>query len=370
MKLPQLLYRVTGLPFYQRHAGLFLFIFIILFGVVQGNQLISYHLSLMYAMLGSPLFMLVVSLIWLLYAMKCYQFTAKTLAEQQNQFLYITAAQDPKLLLGALLSAQCFIYLPVLIYALLLVLLGIYSGQFAAAAYVAVFHTAICLASAFRYRYHLHHPAAGRQLFHYGFLRFRFRKNIPAIFVSQLLKEMKVIFMVTKFFSVTIIIAFLNGFFIDSYDSRVVMLGFLAGITAHCVLVFEFRRFEETLFMFYRTLPFNSFIRWLNLTAVYLIILMPEWLIFSMAIPDRLHVGDSLWLPFFGAALLMAYHCLLYKPPLDMEKYLQWVFSIAAVLFFLLLYKWYLIMIVLLSMLSIFYFRKWYLRFELTEGQL
>jgi hypothetical protein len=58
---------VIGIPFYQRHAGLFLFIFILMFGVVHGQELWFYHLALINAMLGSPVFMGVVSLVWLLY---------------------------------------------------------------------------------------------------------------------------------------------------------------------------------------------------------------------------------------------------------------------------------------------------------------
>ena len=368
--LPQLLNRVVGYSFYQRHAGLFLFTFILLFGVVQGDQLISYHLTLMYAMLGSWLFMLAVSVIWLLYALKCYQFTVKTFAEKQNQFLYILAALTPEMQLGALLVMQCFLYLPVLLYAIVLVSVGIYAGQFAMVAYVIVIHATLCLLSAFLYRFHLNHPARGETFFLHKLLSFPFRQTFPLFFLSQLLREMKVIFTVTKFFSAIIIIAFLNGFFLDNYDSRVVMLGFMAGLIAHSVMVFEFRKFEETMVGFYRNLPVSSLRRWSNFALVYTLVLLPEWVIFIFALPNRLAVTDALWLPFFGTGLLMTYHCLLYKPPLDMEKYLQWVFAIAAFIFFMLLYQLYFVIILFLGLLSLYYFRRWYYKFELTEGQL
>lgn len=368
--LPQLLNRIVGYSFYQRHAGLFLFAFILLFGVVQGDQLISYHLTLMYAMLGSWLFMLAVSGIWLLYALKCYQFTVKTFAEKQNQFLYISAALPPAIQLGGLLVMQCFLYLPVLLYATVLVSVGIYTGQFIAVAYVIVIHTTVCFLSAFLYRFHLNHPVRGETFLLHKLVNIPFTQTFPFFFLSQLLREMKVIFIVTKFFSAIFIIAFLNGFFIDTYDSRVVMLGFMASLIAHCVMVFEFRKFEETMVGFYRNLPVSSLRRWLNFALVYAMILLPEWVIFIFALPHRLHVSDAIWLPFFGTGFLIAYHCLLYKPPLDMEKYLQWVFAIAAVIFFLLLYQLYFVIILSLSLLSMYYFRRWYYKFELTEGQL
>ncbi|MEO6166456.1 MAG: hypothetical protein ABIO46_05625 [Chitinophagales bacterium] len=370
MTVTQLFNRVIGIPFYQRHAGLFLFIFILMFGVIQGSQLISYHLTLMYAMLGSWVFMLVVSGIWLLYGLKCFQFTLKTLSEPPQQFLYTTSGLPKKIQFHSLFILQLFIYLPVLAYAFVVACVGFYSGQPAAALYVIAFNFAVCLFSTLLYKKKLNHPNPEQHFFLATLFRFPFRKPFPLFFISHLLNEMKVIFVVTKFFAAIIIIAFLNGFFIDTYDGRVVMLGFMAGLTAHCVLVFEFRKFEESLLGFYRNLPFTTLKRWWNFAIIYFIVLLPEWITFGSAFPDRLHMADIWWLPFFGTGMLLLYHCLLYKPPLDMERYLQWVFGISAVLFFLILYKVYLVIIILLLLLSLFFFFRWYYLFEQTEGQL
>ncbi|MEP7129416.1 MAG: hypothetical protein ABI729_11130 [Chitinophagales bacterium] len=370
MQLSQLYNRVIGVPFYQRNAGLFLFIFIIMFGIIPGSLLLNYHLTLIYAMLGSWIFMLTVSGVWLLYALKCFQFIIKTIAEPRQQFLYITAALPKKNQFNALLLTQFFIYLPVLVYGCIVAVVGIFSGEFAAAAYVIAFHLIVCLLSVWYYVRKINRPDPAQTFFLHSVFRIRFKQPFPMFFISQLLNEMKVIFVVTKFFSAIIIIAFLNGFFIDTYDSRVVMLGFMAGLTAHCVMVFEFRKFEESMVGFYRNLPVITVQRWLNFAFIYFLILLPEWIIFGFAIPDRLHVGDTWWLPFFGTGMLITYHCLLYKPPLDMEKYLQWVFGLFAVFFFLLLYKLYLLIILMLLACSCYYFFRWYYRFEQTEGQL
>ena len=370
MTVTQLLNRVIGIPFYQRHAGLFLFIFILMFGVVQGSQLISYHLTLMYAMVGSWVFMMVVSGIWLLYGLKCFQFAIKTLSEPQQQFLYVTSGLRKKDLFTALFSVQLFIYLPVLVYSLLVAAVGFYSGQYAAALYVLAFNLMICLLSTLFYRKKLNHPNPEQLFFLATIFKIHFPKPFPLFFISQLLNEMKVIFVVTKFFSAVIIIAFLNGFFIDTYDGRVVMLGFMAGLTAHCVMVFEFRKFEESQLIFYRNLPVSTLKRWWNFAIIYFIVLIPEWIIFGSAFPGRLHMADAWWLPFFGTGMLLSYHCLLYKPPMDMERYLQWVFGIFAVLFFLILYQAYLLIIATLLLLSLFFFFRWYYLFEHTEGEL
>ena len=42
--------------FYKLNAGFFIFLFFLLFGVVRGGQLIEFHLGLIQAILGGPLF--------------------------------------------------------------------------------------------------------------------------------------------------------------------------------------------------------------------------------------------------------------------------------------------------------------------------
>lgn len=370
MSVTQLLNRVIGIPFYQRNAGFFLFLFIALFGIVPGSQLISYHRTLIEAMLESWAFMMVVSFIWLLYGWKCYQFVMNILSEQQQQFLYLTGCLPVNEQFRSILITQLFIYLPVAVYALIVATTGFISGTPAAAVYVILFHSLICLFSIRLYIRRLRHPDSGKSFFLSSPFHLKITKTYPLFFIWRLLNEMKAIFVVTKLFSVIILLAFLNGFFLDTYDGRVVMLGFMAGLTAHCVMVFEFRKFEESQMLFYRNLPVSMIRRLLNMAVVYSLILLPEWFLFIAAFPERLQPGDIWWLPLFGTGMLLLYHSILYKPPMDMERYLQWIFGISAVLFFLVLYHLFLFIIVLLFGAALFFFYRWYLKFELTDGQI
>ncbi|MBA2407935.1 MAG: hypothetical protein H0V65_08095, partial [Chitinophagales bacterium] len=347
--------RIISVTFYQRHAGLFLFIFIIMFGVVQGQQLLSYHLTLINAMLSSMLFMSVVCLIWTLYALKCIQFVLKTFSEPQHQFLYVFAALTRAQQFNTLFAAQLTIYLPVLIYSIIVVLVAFAGGNIYAGMFVLSYNLLLCLLSTSLYQRKLNNPDPEVRFFLDRFFQFQFKRPYALFFIAQLLNEMKVIFVVTKFFSAIIIIAFLKGFFIDTYDSRVVMLGFLAGLVAHCVLVFEFRKFEESYLSFYRNLPLSLFKRYLTYLTVYALILVPEWIIFIAGIPETVYPLDATWLPCFGIGFLLFLHCLLYKRGMDMDRYMPWVFAVTAVLFFLILYKAYLIISALLLLLSYFF---------------
>lgn len=363
----KILNRVIGVQFYQRNAGLFLFIFILMFGIIPGPLLLSYHLTLIHAMLDSSIMLTGVCFVWLLYAMKCAQFAMKTFSEPQHQFLYIVANLTRQTQFISLLAAQLFMYLPVLIYSMLVAIIGFANGKFPEAMIVLAFNSLLCFGSTLWYQRKLNHPNPEIKYFLSSVIRIDFVKPFPWYFISQLMNEMKVIFVVTKFFSVIIIIAFLNGFFIDNYDSRVVMLGFLAGLAAHCVMIFEFRKFEETFLSFYRNLPVTLFKRFFLYGFIYLLILLPEWIIFGSAIPGRLHPLDAPWLIFFGAGMLLLFNSLLYHPKMDMDRYLQWVFGILAALFFLILYRAFLFIDAMLILSSFLIFRKWYYRYERAQ---
>ena len=364
----KILNRVIGVQFYQRHAGMFLFIFILMFGVVHGQELWLYHLSLIYAMLGSPLFLSIVFLVWLLYTLKCVQFTMKILSEPSQQFTYILAALEQRSQWLSLLAVQIFMYLPVLLYVLLVIGVAVYIGAYAQGLLIVGCNLLLCILAAFLYKRKIAHPDPAKAFFLSRIFKFRIKKPFTLFFISCLLNEMKVIFLVSKFFSIILILAFLNGFFIETYDSRVVMLGFLLGLTAHCVIVFEFRKFEEYYLGFYRNLPLRMITRFTRFVFIYAMILLPEWIVFVTAIPVKLHPPDFLFLPFFGIALLLFYHCLLYRLSMDMERYLLWVFITMLAIFFLILYRQYVVIDGILLLSSLLFFTRNYFNYERVEG--
>ncbi len=47
-------------PFYKDHAGMLIFVFFLMFGVVEASQVVNYHLALIHAMLSSGIFLLIV----------------------------------------------------------------------------------------------------------------------------------------------------------------------------------------------------------------------------------------------------------------------------------------------------------------------
>src|ERR1700761_7317197 len=73
--------------FYRQQAGFFLFIFIVFFGVVAPSMQLAYHYALILGMLEAPVFMALVWLAWLGYALKIYRFISAILDAPEYRFL-------------------------------------------------------------------------------------------------------------------------------------------------------------------------------------------------------------------------------------------------------------------------------------------
>ncbi|MEQ8424392.1 MAG: hypothetical protein RIA63_06760, partial [Cyclobacteriaceae bacterium] len=108
--------RVIVKRFYERNTGFFLFVFLVMFGVVEGSQIISYHLSLIAGMLGSGVFMAVVFGVWLAYSVKCIQFVHEVLDHPKNGFLFLLRGLNKRKQFQYFLWVIFLLFLPVTVY--------------------------------------------------------------------------------------------------------------------------------------------------------------------------------------------------------------------------------------------------------------
>ncbi len=78
--------------FYREHAAAFIFLLTIMFGVVgqmKGAGIVEYHEALILGMLGNGYFFSLVLLVWLLYMVKCHNFSTAALRQPSYNFLHI-----------------------------------------------------------------------------------------------------------------------------------------------------------------------------------------------------------------------------------------------------------------------------------------
>src|SRR6185369_16363350 len=72
--------------FYERHAALLFFVFYVMFGMVESGQIVSYHLGLINGAISSPMFMMIVFGIWMLYLIKAVLLFEECFAQPHNLF--------------------------------------------------------------------------------------------------------------------------------------------------------------------------------------------------------------------------------------------------------------------------------------------
>jgi hypothetical protein len=149
----KLLNKTLVLTFYQQHAGLFLVVLYLLFGAVEGSQIVSYQKALLLAVASSPSLLFIVFGFWLLYVVKCIHFMHKKQAQENYGFLQLlnTLSKKRQQQLWAYVYALCFA--PILIYAILIVLMSISSGYLFSAIATLIFVPALIFIATI-YTYH------------------------------------------------------------------------------------------------------------------------------------------------------------------------------------------------------------------------
>jgi hypothetical protein len=149
--------------FYLQHAGFFLFLFIVFFGIVAPSQQLAYHYALIRGILEAPVFLALVAFTWLLYAGKVVQFVFRVLDSREGLFVCRLRSLPPVRCLRLLLRIQHRLFLPVSGYALIIVGVAIHRGAWVIASVAVGYVVLICGATAILYYRRLGHPGGDGQ---------------------------------------------------------------------------------------------------------------------------------------------------------------------------------------------------------------
>src|SRR5580704_11399536 len=140
--LQKILFKTLIKPFYKQNAGFFIFIIIIMVGVVgelDGSDMLDYHYALILGMLNNPIIFFLIMLVWVIYALRCIRFVTSTIQKTENSFLTILAGFEPRKKIIQLFFSQLLIYLPVFLYTLIIVAVAFYNKRFIAGSFIFIF---------------------------------------------------------------------------------------------------------------------------------------------------------------------------------------------------------------------------------------
>ncbi|MCX8489886.1 MAG: hypothetical protein ORN54_02340 [Cyclobacteriaceae bacterium] len=358
----QVLNKVLVRKFYERNVGFLFFVFYLMFGVVESNQLINYHLSLIHGVLTSPLFLVGVMGVWILYSAKYSQLILSELAEPHNQFLKDYSRLTKPQQFWPMLFSIFMMDQPVLVYSVFIVGVGFASQQYLAVFLVLVFHSAKLVACTWIVLSRINSSYERRATKLSPAIQWPWKRYFPFFYLGYFTNQMPLALLFTKAFSLFAIVGFMQ-ITTDHYENRTALMGLLFGLMAHSVIIFESRRLEETYLTFSRGLPLPMIKRFLFLTVFYGVLLMPEIVLLAV---NKIVWFDILFIAFFAVFYLVYQHTRLYHGKFTIDAHTTFTFGLFLISFMLVLFKLYWLEAMALAALGFYQYNRGYYNFEAT----
>lgn len=321
-----ILHTVMVKQFYLQNAGLFLFAFLFLFGIVDAGHLVSYHHSLMLSIISLPLFLLTVMLVWLLYNIKCMAFCLAALQSADGSFLYQLRGLPNGKQLFLYACTGTLLYMPVLLYAC--VLAGVASGINIVVSWQVLLWQLLMITMSAVFLFVTVNKTSASQAARLGAAvrkLFTVKISYPAFLLAYILNERKAAFAMVKIFSL-LMLGMLLVRNADGFDADLFAIFYPLTIVAHASLVLYCVGFNETYLHTSRNLP----LQWQKVALMYgftwVVILLPETAFLFINNQGNLPVLQVVMESVTAAVVLLLFTGMALGCGLDMERYLLFVF--------------------------------------------
>ena len=336
--------------FYQMNAGFFAFLFFVLFGVVKGGQLIDYHYSLIIAFLESPIILAGVLLAWVFYTLKCTNYIIQRILEPRQLFLTTLNHLSNQQVFAWMLFVQVQVFAPVWVYAAIASAVAIHLHHWAQAWIMGFANLVLMIIAARWYSSTIrHHGMAaffGKGTFLERWNPFGgipwWNKLVKPVFsfaIFHLIRERKQMLLLTKVFTMLFLYGFIQLYEPYKPDPRPILLCFLLIVGSHSSLILQIRSFEREFLPFLRNLPVKIPVRFVQMLLTYALLFLPEFIYVWSAYPLHFTLLEYPQIVLMVLSLAAFLHSILLVYDMPSEDYLNSVFGMMAVLFFVLLYN-------------------------------
>jgi hypothetical protein len=359
--LTNVLLKIFAGGFFRVHAGILLFIFLAMVGVVPPQYLIGYHKALMLAIDSSSVVMALVFVAWLIYGIKSWHYVSgQIFADGQHFLFYSSNSLSRKKQLKSWFWVQAAIFSPIIAYAIITICVGFANHYYVLPVCILLYLITLSYLSAVIYTGQINRLVDGSSQSILLKLSSKWPKPYFSLYIYHLFDKRKVPYLITKALSWLIITGVFYVFADVKTDVRVAGIAILSVITAHIVLIFEERKFEENDLGFSRNLPYSRKRLFLNFIGVYFFLLIPE----SIWLFGRFNPLMAIELLLLALSTAMLFHCLLYWFGLNMDKYLQWILGLFIILFWIIMFKLLWVLIPLNLGIAYWLFYNNYYKFE------
>ncbi|MFT3680503.1 MAG: hypothetical protein QM791_09540 [Ferruginibacter sp.] len=362
------LLKVFVKQFYIIHTGFFLFCFLFFFGIVSGDQLVTYHKSLILSMLSSPFFLVAVMMVWFLYNLKCIGFCMDTVKAGENHYLFNLKILPvtSQYILYSTIALQ--LYAPVLIYSGFVIYMALNTPLLAIA--VLLWQLLMIILGAYTLFVSINHN--NRQYFLQklaGKLTRLSRIEIGHMLFlfGHIIHSRKKALIITKVFALLLLsVSFiLNS---NSFDIDLFGIFFQLIIIGHAMIVYYCVQFKELNLSFSRNLPVALSKTALLYILTYAILLVPELLFMLVNNHGNLLVSEIICFYSMAVASLFLFTAVIYTGNLDMDDYLLKLFILFILLFFFQKTGWYLIIPPAIFLAAFLLFLSSHNKFEKKAG--
>ena len=363
-----ILFKSLVKPFYLQHVGFFAFLFLILFGavgVVDGAGIFDFHYSLIQGIVKNPIMFLLLLFLWILYAIKCEQHILNSFRRPEFAFLQSLSLLENKYLYALLVYVQLLVFLPLIIYGMIICFAGIFLHAYWICWILIVYLFGICMLCVRWYAYHIQQPGMNVAKRPRILQTRSAESSYWKFFIRHIAENKKLLLLGIKIFSCGILFGMLANQTGSDNELNMIFLFFCIAILGHGLIIHQIRELEETRLNFYRTVPVSLAKRFYQYAIFYFILLLPEIFTIVMFTPKHLNYGHALLFLSFGYSLLLFLHCLLFIHVFSMKDYLKIVVCLFLVIFCSVLTATIGWLCGLLMLSSLFIFRNCYYQFEL-----
>lgn len=335
--------KILVTAFYREHAGFFLFVFLVFFGVVQPSAQLYFHYALIRGILEIPAFMGLVALAWGLYGLRVRRFILQTLGDPNAMFLYkANALPLPRTIVQSVRTAAVLLG-PVIGYAGIIVAVAINRGVAGKAIEILGYVILLVLAIAWEMRRHLVYPGTATQsrksAANTRMRRWR-RVSYGSILLRFLLAENLGITLAVKLFSCSMLYLLLRLQTPDDYDLRMPFLAYSLALFGHGILLHRCRTLETTRLLGYRSLPVKRLRRETQYALFCFVLLLPEIIVLGWLTPHPIRLIDAFAFAGLGYVILVLLHGILRGWTLKPVEYLKICLVIFGILYVLVMKTW------------------------------
>jgi len=319
--------------FYKENVGFFLIVLGLGFGFLKTPQ----HMDIASALAFRPIYYLIPMVLWILYTLKTLSFFNRIKRLPQNRFLTSINGLENTRLKPVIVFIQSLLLIPILGYGIFMIIIAADLQQTNSVLILVVFNFLLLMVAAHFLFRQLVKPIDSKTSEYASHRLGIMPKTYPFLPIYHLFQRHSVSLILTKLVSIGLILGATAIFNIEGVDLRYLALGTLLSSAVHANFSYRHYAFETKSLLLYRNLPIPRVKLFGKNTLTYIILSVPEFLVFFGNNIQHVNIVDLLQIVLLIPVISVLHYAMIKHMRFDLEGYFKYVFFLTAFLFFVVL---------------------------------